>query len=368
MFSVVRVIRGQKFELRSRSSRGTMVLACVCFAASALTLDAQPPGPPPRGRPSREQMSQPAPPNLVEPEYKNEVAIMIEDDKRVIRANGIPDHKVGEFPNPGNPNRIEPQRYEFRIPLRPVIAARPTPAGMGPFGVALNGVVFDPTAAEWWNDDPRSGWQYEPLPSGLLLGLDKNHAHVQPNGAYHYHAIPMALLERLSGGQPKMTLLGWAFDGFPIYGPSAYSRPNDPKSPLKKMQSSYRVKSGTRPGGPGGKFDGSFTQDWEYVASSGDLDECNGRTGVTPEFPSGIYYYVLTETWPFIPRIYRGTPEQSASRRPFPPPRGLRPKGVSSERMLIDQLDRIASAHHSFHEHRSVNAGHSFVCLRDFLQ
>jgi hypothetical protein len=273
-------------------------------------------------RPSREQMSQPAPSALVDPTYKNEVSITIEGDKRVIRANGVPDHKVGQFPNAGNPNQIAPQPYEFRIPLKPAIATKATPAGMGPFGVAVNGVVFDPSAAEWWNDDPRSGWQYEPIPSGLLLGLDRNNAHVQPSGAYHYHAIPTALLERISGGQLKMTLLGWAFDGFPIYGPWSYSVPNDSKSALKKMKSSYRIKSGSRSGGPGGKYDGSFTQDWEYVPGSGELDECNGRTGVTPEFPNGTYYYVLTEEWPFVPRMYRGTPDPSIRRHPFPPPGG----------------------------------------------
>jgi YHYH protein len=310
--------------VRCRSSLlNVTVVASLCVIMHEV-IHAQPPPGPQRNRPSRQQMSQPAPPNLIEPQYKNEVSITIEGDKRVIRSNGIPDHKVGEFPNRGNPNQIAPQQYEFRIPLHPTVAGKATRAGMGPFGVAINGVVFDPSAAEWWNDDPRSGWQYEPIPSGLLLGLDKNKAHVQPNGAYHYHAIPTALLERFSGGETKMTLLGWAFDGFPIYGPWAHSVPNDPKSPLKKMKSSYRVKSGTRPAGPGGNYDGSFVEDWEYVAGSGDLDECNGRTGVTPEFPNGIYYYVLTEDWPFIPRMYRGTPDPSIPRRPFPPA-GRRP-------------------------------------------
>ena len=51
---------------------------------------------------------------------------------------------------------------------------------------------------------------------------------------------------------------------------------------------------------------GTFTQDYEYVAGSGDLDECNGRFGVTPEFPAGIYAYYATQSWPYLPRCWRG--------------------------------------------------------------
>ena len=47
---------------------------------------------------------------------------------------------------------------------------------------------------------------------------------------------------------------------------------------------------------------GTFQQDYSYVAASGDLDESNGRTGVTPEFPSGIYHYYITDTYPYIQR------------------------------------------------------------------
>ena len=44
--------------------------------------------------------------------------------------------------------------------------------------------------------------------------------------------------------------------------------------------------------------------------SSGDLDEANGRTGVTPEFPNGTYYYVVTDEFPGIPRYFVGTPSK----------------------------------------------------------
>ena len=51
---------------------------------------------------------------------------------------------------------------------------------------------------------------------------------------------------------------------------------------------------------------GAFTQDFQYVEGSGDLDECNGRIGVTPEFPDGIYYYVVTDDFPYFSRSLKG--------------------------------------------------------------
>jgi hypothetical protein len=129
-----------------------------------------------------------------------------------------------------------------------------------------------------------------------------------------------------------MLLVGYAADGFPIYAENGYAKADDAASPLKKLVSSYRMKTGSRPKGdegPGGKYDGTFVQDYEYVAGNGDLDECNGRTGVTPEYPAGTYYYVLTETFPFVPRMFRGEPDPSFERRrpgpggpggPFGPP------------------------------------------------
>ena len=118
-----------------------------------------------------------------------------------------------------------------------------------------------------------------------------------------------------------MVLLGWAADGFPIYGPHGLNNPKDPKSGIRRMKSSYQLKKGARPGGsqgPGGAYDGSFTADWIYVKGAGNLDECNGRFGVTPEFPTGIYHYHVTGEFPFVPRQFRGTPDTSFMRRGGP--------------------------------------------------
>lgn len=244
--------------------------------------------------------------------FTNQVTITVEGDYRFIRSNGIPNHQTGQFPGAGNPNTISAQSYEFRVPANPKPADHPTKLRMQPFGVAVNGVVFDPFAAEWWDGDPSSGWQYEPMaPNGNHLGIDKSNAHVQPNGAYHYHGVPQALVYALSGGQPKMELIGWAADGFPIYNPLGYSNASDVHSALRPLKSSYRIKKGTRPDGPGGAYNGLFVEDYEYVAGSGDLDEFNGVSTPTPEYPQGTYHYVVTEQFPYIPRMYRGTPDRS---------------------------------------------------------
>ncbi len=247
----------------------------------------------------------------------SEVSITVAGDRRVIVANGLPDHRTGRFPNRDNPNEIRAQSYRFTVPLHPQPAPRPVRLVRQPFGVAVNGVLFDPGTAEYWQDDRRSGWHYDALGGAFSLGLDADHAHVQPNGAYHYHGIPTALLARLSGGQRQMTLVGWAADGFPIYAQWGYRDPHDAQSEVVALRSSYRLKPGTRPtsnGQPGGSYDGVFEEDFDYVAGSGDLDECGGRTGVTPEFPAGTYHYVLTTDFPFIPRLFRGEPDASFAR------------------------------------------------------
>jgi hypothetical protein len=249
------------------------------------------------------------------------VRIEVRGEHRIIESNGLPDHPHGRFPSVANPNAMLPQRHAFRVPADPRPAPTLTPTGLRPFGVALNGVPLDPGAAELWNDDPRSGWQYEPMSRTRDLGLDRSNAHVQPGGAYHYLGLPLGLMSRWDG--KTMLLVGDAADGFPVYAEYGHRDPNNGFSPLEKVRPSYWLKAGARPGGPGGAHDGSFVQDYEYVPRAGSLDECNGRVGVTPEYPAGIYHYYLTEEFSFIPRCWRGTPDESF-RQAGPPP-GARP-------------------------------------------
>ena len=269
------------------------------------------------------------------PVNERNATIVERGEYRLIRSNGLPGHETGQFPNRGNPNRISAQDYTFRVPLTPTVAdgeePRGRPRGHVLFGVALNGVPWDPGTAEIWRDGQhvRGGppspndWLYEAINGDGQgqLGLDDSRAHVQPTGAYHYHGLPHALVEQLSGGnRSNMLLIGWAADGYPIYAPWGHADAGDAESEMKELISSYQLKEGRRPqDGPPGNHDGTFTQDYEYVAGSGDLDEYNGREGVTPEFPEGTFYYVITEQFPFVARAHRGEPDASFSMRPEGP-------------------------------------------------
>ncbi len=284
-------------------------IAVSLYLSFAVLVSAQPDrGPVQQQRPQRDAVLASVAPGT------NAVSIKVEGEQRVIRSNGWPDHAPGQFPNRGNPNRLSPQTYTFRVPAKPQAAANLSPGNGAFFGVALNGVPFEPGTGEFWNGDRR--WNYEALSGHINLGIDAHNAHVQPTGAYHYHGLPVGLILKLGGTTNKMTMVGYAADGFPIYTNYGHTDAKDTNSPIKKLKSSYRVKQGARQGGPGGKHDGMFTADYEYVRGAGDLDECNGRFGPTPEYPQGVYHYYITEEFPQLSRFWKGTPGEGFRKGP----------------------------------------------------
>lgn len=243
---------------------------------------------------------------------------------RSLSGNGLPNHAVGAFPNAGNPNTIAAQTVTGTATLTPVLGTSTRSVG-GPGGAsvwALNSVKFDPgtagtcpstmTSASNCNlangTDP---WRIEALGQTTFnFGVDSNNAHVQPGGLYHYHGMPEGLLSNAGAtdASPKMVLAGWASDGFPVYARWCYSSAMDATSALKKCTGSYIKDTVADAGRPAASLVplGAFASDWSYSAGSGDLDDCNGRTGVTPEFPKGIYYYMATDTYPFMSRCIKG--------------------------------------------------------------
>ena len=253
------------------------------------------------------------------------VKIEIVGANRVITANSIPNHKVGLFGNVAgslNPNAIRAQNKTYTITNQPVKASQffsltnATTLSLWSFGVLLNGVELDPIAAEPW---PHQGlmatnvnWEWNLEATNVKIGLDCNNAHVQPTGKYHYHGSPTLYLQNANIPSNKMTLVGYAADGFPVYYKYAYTNATDANSAVIAMTSSYRLKSGKRPGdgviAPCGSFDGVYSNDYEFVSGLGTLDQANGREGVTPEYPTGTYYYLITDDFPNIPRYFRGTP------------------------------------------------------------
>ena len=92
-------------------------------------------------------------------------------------------------------------------------------------------------------------------------------------------------------GQDHSPILGWAYDGNPIYGPFAVV---DGKK--KYIESSYRKLASSRVDGPDISIypAGFFIEDFTYVEGTGDLDKHNGRFAPTPEYPNGVYAYYTT--------------------------------------------------------------------------
>ena len=255
-----------------------------------------------------------------------------DDINRILSGNGIPNHEVGTFPNAHNPNTISEQTVNEVFTICPTIVSEngePVGGPAGAIAYAINSVKFDPATAGRCNDEGecslaqgQGNWNIEALGHETFnFGDDMNHAHVQPSGEYHYHGMPELLIDFLGDNQ-GMTLVGWASDGFPVYARYGYSNPNDSTSELISLQPSWKLKETPdegRPdtltalgGGQGITYPnipipmGAFTQDFEFEAGYGDLDECNGRIGVTPEFPDGIYYYMVTDEFPYFTRCLKG--------------------------------------------------------------
>ncbi|MCK0179342.1 YHYH protein [Flavobacteriaceae bacterium S0862] len=256
----------------------------------------------------------------------------IDGTTRTISSNSIPNHMVGLFGmglGSLNPNAISEQNETYSITTQPIISNTLTPLlstggfgrDLGPqysFGVLLNGVELDPVAAEPF---PHEGamstnvnWEWNLEALNVRIGLDCNNAHVQPTGKYHYHGTPILYLQSLNISTSEMTLIGYAADGFPIYYKYAFSNANNSNSEVLAMTSSYQLKSGNRGGdgvtSPCDDYNGVYSNDYEFVDGLGTLDEANGRNGVTPEYPAGTYYYVITDDFPSIPRYFRGIPSE----------------------------------------------------------
>ena len=98
-------------------------------------------------------------------------------------------------------------------------------------------------------------------------------------------------------------MIGFAADGYPIFGPYF-----DDNGVFRQATSSYSLRSGNRPtgtGNPGGTYDGTYIDDYEYIAGQGDLDACNGMT------VNGQYGYYVSDGYPYIIGCFTGTPDAS---------------------------------------------------------
>ncbi|MCB9183192.1 MAG: YHYH protein [Flavobacteriales bacterium] len=217
----------------------------------------------------------------------------------------IPGYDIGPWSQ--NPNLPANQDFCFRITRNPAPntgTAISTP--LGHIGVWRNGVsIFNAKDGMSYNNQGiwnRDAKVFEGVSFDQCLG------HPAPNGEYHHHVSPACLYDQLDE-IAHSDLIGFAFDGYPIYGAHGYLNA-DGSGGVARMRSSYQLRSiaqrTTLPDdtvlsagqyGPaiGGQYPlGAFLEDYEYVAGSGDLDEHNGRICVTPDYPDGTYAYFVT--------------------------------------------------------------------------
>ncbi len=269
-----------------------------------------------------------------------------------INTNGIPSYITGPYLD-GNPSVATSQNAIFKFPLSPSQnTGTATATTGGNIGIFINGVaLFDYRDGVSWKNSTSSlcGGPISPPCTGdgvwnrdaivaERTGFDCSKGH-PAMGNYHHHQNPSAFRLDLvvistvcnlytSDGlyvidsTQHSPLLGFAYDGFPIYG--AYGYKNiDGSGGIVRMKSSYAKRNitvrtqyanGTNVT-PGPVVSttyplGYFREDYQYNSTSAAtpdyLDAHNGRFCVTPEYPNGIYCYFATvdanwnSTYPYI--------------------------------------------------------------------
>jgi YHYH protein len=194
------------------------------------------------------------------------VRFSLSGGSRVITANALPGHATGTFPiaasDPAgaydrNPNSISAQEITATLPATPTAAEAPS-CVRGEVGIAVNGVpIFDGFDA---GGRDAVAWEVQ----------DSCHGHPQMSGVYHYHDVSPCLDESTEG---HSSLVGYAWDGFGIYGP--------------------RGEAGVS-------------------LRNEDLDECHGHTH-TIEWDGAsveMYHYHATAQFPYTVGCFRGTSAQ----------------------------------------------------------
>lgn len=182
----------------------------------------------------------------------------------IMRSQGYPNHPTAVFPNSGNPNRIRVQDFTFRLPLEPRLADAVTRVPMGPIGVALNGVVFF---------NPFEAGGMNAIEGYSEVWLDSCCGHPQQHGVYHYHKYPSCVKSPFpDDGKQHSPVIGFAFDGFPVYGP--YEEAGVMAKDLKGERA---------------------------------LDVCNGHR----DEERGYHYHVTPGRFPYTFGGYAGIPERS---------------------------------------------------------
>jgi len=231
-------------------------------------------------------------------------SVQVTDQFVIVRSAGLSLRYFGPLQAPPVPN-AGAREFVFRIPRHPQPETGRRQRGpVDLAGVFANGLpIYNQFEALSYNG--ANLWHYDPIANnddGTLTAA----GHPRPELT---HPAAAGLLDQLIATPSRHSpLIGFALDGYPIYGPWGYA--NAAGGELRRMRSSYRLRAITRrhdwpdgtqltpeqygPAVSAADPLGTFAEDYEYIAGSGDLDECNGRFTVTPEYPQGTYAYFLT--------------------------------------------------------------------------
>ncbi len=215
---------------------------------------------------------QPDPANSAYPDPR--LSVTCTETTFTVSANGIPNFEFVAM----TPNALNEIDFNLVMPINPTIAETPTSIvnSLQALGVFINGLQFNGP------NEAGIGGYGDPYLDELL---DFCNGHTSPV-EYHGHAAPTCLFDTW---QTANLVVGYALDGYPVLAPFVCA--DAACSSLRELQSSWQRTS-------------DVVAAWEaheYVAGSGDLDECNGMVQA-----DGSYAYYATSTFPYLMGCIKG--------------------------------------------------------------
>lgn len=204
-------------------------------------------------------------------QWASTITVTYADGTIRYQSNGLPNHaRDAEYalPNAGvvvpsaatataGADPTVAQSYDYSIPTCPVKADVTSKTSLGVIGVMISGAtLFNPYEGDNTTVATQSNFSVKDASGNDVYFLDSCSGHPTPMGQYHYHALPKCVTAQVDTANGPSHMIGIAFDGYPIYGDRDIN----------------------------GK-----------QVTADDLDACNGTTSATPEFPKGVYHYVLLD-------------------------------------------------------------------------
>ncbi len=198
--------------------------------------------------------------SVTEAGFDGRVTVICTDSHAILQSDTYPKHEKMTGIVATNEQVPVPADYVAPILLSPILGTTPLTRDAA-LGVAVNGVpIYDYTGGGEMTEADLAHHQarHDTLQTKQL---DACGGHAGRGEDYHYHVKPSCMIDMMANAGDD-AIIGWAFDGFPIYGD------NNP--------------------------DGS-------AISEGDLDVCNGQVDATFG-----YRYHTSEKAPYIVQCLMG--------------------------------------------------------------